>query len=141
MKKRKTVLSFTLAVLILFLGGCTKFGKNITIEGRVENSVTGEGIEGVEIVLQKTTMGLPGGPKSIKEVYTDENGNFELNKFSIRASQVIANTSTIGDYYRIGWYKDGEYVSINSTLEIKKGEKMHVDFHAVPYGEFSLHIK
>jgi|SRR5690554_3530896 len=134
MIQRKLNILFLLLISICFFS-CTKFGKNVTIEGRVENPITGEGISGVEIALQKETLGIPGGTKSIKEVYTDANGNFELNKFSFRASQVIANTSTAGDYYSIGWHKDGEYVSINSTLEIKKGKKLHVDFHMVPYGE------
>jgi hypothetical protein len=131
-------------IIIIFLMGamnsCTKFGKNITIEGRVENPITGEGISGAEIWLLKTTMGLPGANKEIKTVFSDENGNFELNKFSFRADKIRMG-NTHGDYYTIGWYKDGEYVSTNSTLEIKKGKKLHVDFHAVPYGEIktSLH--
>src|SRR5690554_1261737 len=133
-----------LIIIFLLLGtmnSCTKFGKNVTIEGRVINPVTGEGISGVKIVLEKETLEIPGGIKSIKEVYTDANGSFELNKFSFRASQITANTGTAGDYYKIGWHKDGEYVSINSTLEIKKGKKLNVDFHMVPYGELQIRIK
>src|SRR5690554_6271414 len=132
-----------LIIIFLLLGtmnSCTKFGKNVTIEGRVINPVTGEGISGVKIVLEKETLEIPGGIKSIKEVYTDANGSFELNKFSFRASQITANTGTAGDYYKIGWYKNGEYVSINSTLEIKKGKKLNVDFHMVPYGDYRIVI-
>ena len=139
MKKQINILAISI-LFLMTLSSCTKFGKNVTIEGRVENPITGEGISGVKIVLEKETLEIPGGIKSIKEVYTDANGNFELNKFSFRASQIIANTSTAGDYYKIGWYKDGEYVSINSTLEIKKGKKLHVDFHAVPYGDYRIVI-
>lgn len=41
---------FLLLVLILFFS-CTKFGKNVTLKGRVMNPVTGEGIEGAEVKL------------------------------------------------------------------------------------------
>jgi hypothetical protein len=130
-------------IIIIFLMGamnsCTKFGKNITIEGRVENPITGEGISGAEIWLLKTTMGLPGADKEIKTAISDANGNFELNKFSFRADKIRMGDAH-GDYYTIGWHKDGEYVSTNSTLEIKKGKKLYVDFHMVPYGEYRIRI-
>ena len=139
MKKQINILAISILFLMI-LSSCTKFGKNVTIEGRVENPITGEGISGVKIVLEKETLEIPGGIKSIKEVYTDANGSFELNKFSFRASQITANTGTAGDYYKIGWHKDGEYVSTNSTLEIKKGKKLYVDFHMVPYGDYRIVI-
>jgi hypothetical protein len=130
-------------IIIIFLMGAmnssTKFGKNITIEGRVENPITGEGISGAEIWLLKTTMGLPGADKEIKTAISDANGNFELNKFSFRADKIRMGDAH-GDYYTIGWHKDGEYVSTNSTLEIKKGKKLYVDFHMVPYGEYRIRI-
>lgn len=48
---------------------CTKFGKNITIEGRVLNPITNEPISGVEVYLFKSEVNLDyyGGYKSIKE--------------------------------------------------------------------------
>ena len=79
MKKRRTISSLIIAVLLITLGACTKFGKNITIEGRVENPITGEGIPGVEIWLLKTTWGINGANKSVKTVFSDNNGNFEIN--------------------------------------------------------------
>ncbi len=53
MKSRILILSA--CFLLLIVGACTKFGKNITIEDRVENPITGEGIPGVEIWLLKIT--------------------------------------------------------------------------------------
>src|SRR5690554_4855795 len=137
----KAQIKLLIIIFLLFgtMNSCTKFGKNVTIEGRVENPITGEGISGAEIWLLKTTMGLPGADKEIKTVFSDANGNFELNKFSFRADKIrIGNAH--GDYHSIGWYKDGEYVSGNSTLEIKKGKKLNVDFHLVPYGGIQLNI-
>lgn len=131
-----------LLIIFLLLGtmnSCTKFGKNVTIEGRVVNPITGEGISGAEIWLLKTTMGLPGADKEIKTAISDANGNFELNKFSFRADKIRMGDAH-GDYYTIGWHKDGEYVSTNSTLEIKKGKKLNVDFHMVPYGNYRIVI-
>ena len=41
---------FYISILFVFvLFSCTKFGKNVTIDGRVENPITGEGISGAEI--------------------------------------------------------------------------------------------
>ena len=128
-----------LLLISVFFFSCTKFGKNVTIEGRVLNPITGEGISGAEIWLLKTTMGLPGANKEIKTVFSDENGNFELNKFSFRADKIRMG-NTHGDYYELGWYKDGIYESDGSTLEIKKGKKLNIDFHMVPYGEYRIRI-
>lgn len=138
----KAQINLLIIIFLLFgtMNSCTKFGKNVTIEGRVENPITGEGISGAEIWLLKTTMGLPGADKEIKTAISDANGNFELNKFSFRADKIRMGDAH-GDYYTIGWHKDGEYVSTNSTLEIKKGKKLNVDFHMVPYGELQIRIK
>jgi len=138
----KAQINLLIIIFLLFgtMNSCTKFGKNVTIEGRVENPITGEGISGAEIWLLKTTMGLPGADKEIKTAISDANGNFELNKFSFRADKIRMGDAH-GDYYTIGWHKDGEYVSTNSTLEIKKGKKLYVDFHMVPYGELQIKIK
>ncbi|WP_186280220.1 hypothetical protein [Fluviicola chungangensis] len=34
--------------IIITIVSCTKFGKNVTVKGRVMNPVTGQGIEGAE---------------------------------------------------------------------------------------------
>lgn len=45
-----------------------------------------------------------------------------------------------GDYFTVGWYKDGEYISDGNTLPIKKGKKLNVDLHLVPYGTYRIVI-
>jgi hypothetical protein len=121
---------------------CTKFGKNVTIKGRVLNPITGEGIPNIEIWLQKPTNGLPGGLKTIKKATTDENGNYEIDKFSLSANSAICALPASGEYYPIGWKNSETGENMGSpTLNIKKGKTMHVDYHAVPYGELSLNIK
>jgi 5-hydroxyisourate hydrolase-like protein (transthyretin family) len=109
-------MSFIKRVLIailylLVLSTCTKFGKNITVQGRVLNPITGEGIAGVEVWLQKTTMGLPGGKKTIKSVTTDADGNFELDKLTVIFPQAS------GEYLIVdmnGRIMKREFVAINN---------------------------
>ena len=64
--------------VIILLISCTKFGKNVTVKGRVLNPITGEGIPNVELELLRGTGGLPGGYKSVKSTKTDASGNFEI---------------------------------------------------------------
>jgi hypothetical protein len=123
-------------VLVGLLTTCTKFGKNITVQGRVLNPITGEGIAGVEVWLQKTTMGLPGGKKTIKSVTTDADGNFELDKLTVSSPEIVVNS---GGYHRIGWWTGSSYSSFQS-LPVKKGKKMNVDYHMVPYGTLQINI-
>nr|WP_294862689.1 hypothetical protein [uncultured Fluviicola sp.] len=44
-------------LMILIVVSCTKFGKNVTLKGRVVNPITGEGIEGAEVKLLKIAGG------------------------------------------------------------------------------------
>ena len=121
---------------------CTKFGKNVTIKGRVLNPITGEGIPNIEIWLQKPTNGLPGGLKTIKKATTDENGNYEIDKFSLSANSAICALPASGEYYPIGWKNSETGENMGSpTLKIKKGKTMHVDFHALPYGDYQIKVK
>ncbi len=55
MKKTKLNILFLLLISVLFFS-FTKFGKNVTIEGRVENPITGEGISGAETVLNNKVL-------------------------------------------------------------------------------------
>lgn len=131
---------FIFLVLFSVFLSCTKVGKNITIKGRVLNPITGEGIPNVEIWLQKSTIGLPGGLKTVKTATTDASGNYELNKYSLSAHSAVCALS--GDYYPIGWRDSNTGEKMGSpTLNVKKGKTMHVDFHAVPYGKLQRHIK
>lgn len=99
-----------LIILFTFLG-CTKFGKNVTVKGKVVNPITGVGISGVTLNLQRTTAGLPGGYKTVKSTTTDANGDFEISKFGLNRYELQCD---IVDYYPIGWYEDGE--KANGTL-------------------------
>jgi hypothetical protein len=119
---------------------CTKFGKNVTIKGRVLNPITGEGIPNVELELLRGTGGLPGGYKSVKSTKTDASGNFEISKGGLSTYSLACRVSS--DYYQIGWIKDGVNVTqAPGNLNIKKGKTMHVDYHAVPYGEILTSIE
>jgi hypothetical protein len=134
---KKIIFLFTMSFLLCT---CTKFGKNVTIKGRVLNPITGEGIPNVELELLRGTGGLPGGYKSVKSTKTDASGNFEISKGGLSTYSLACRVSS--DYYQIGWIKDGVNVTqATGNLNIKKGKTMHVDYHAVPYGELSLNIK
>lgn len=129
-----------LFLLLISVFSCTKFGKNVTIKGKVLNPITGEGIPNVEVELLKTTAGLPGGNKGVKSTYTDANGNFEISKSGLGSYWLACRVS--GDYYEIGWIENGINVtSSTGNLNVKKGKTMHVDFHAVTYGKLQRHIK
>ena len=125
--------------LLLMLSTCTKFGKNVTVKGRVLNPITGEGIAGEEVWLMRTEyFQLPGGGKIIKKATTDANGNFELSKFTLSHPTFQVNLS--GKYYGIGWWKGNEYAAFQE-LAAKIGKTMKMEYHAVPYGDHQLKIK
>ena len=44
------------------------------------NPITGEGIPDVEMKLLKSTLGLPGGKKSVKVAKSNSEGFFEISK-------------------------------------------------------------
>lgn len=128
-----------LTVLFFLVSGCTKWGKNVTIKGRVLNPVTGAGIADAEIWLQKTTNGLPGGLKTVKKVTSSSDGSFELNKLGLAGYTAVCIT---GDRYDLGWTQDGgASFTGNLTLNVKKGKIMHADYYAVPYGNLQINIK
>jgi hypothetical protein len=130
---------FLIFLLALPLFTCTKFGKNVTIKGRVMNPITGAGIPDAEVKLLKSTIGLPGGDKKIKSVFSDSNGDFELNKLTFSGYKA---TCSINGLYDLGWTKDnGATFTGNFTLEVKKGKVMHADYYAVPYGSIQFHIQ
>ena len=43
--------------IVIAIASCTKFGKNVTLKGRVMNPVTSEGIEGAEVKLYRIASG------------------------------------------------------------------------------------
>ena len=130
---------FFFIVLIISLS-CTKFGKNFTVKGRVMNPITGEGISDIRVFMYKaTSTSLPADYKTVKEVHTDSDGSFELNKLGL--SKYYVKCDVPGDYYLIGWdQKDGISLFDKYTLSVKKGKTMHVDYYAVPYGNLQINI-
>ena len=133
----------TILLVALLLTSCTKFGKNISVKGRVLNPVTGEGFAGCELRLLKSEVfAVPGGYKLVKSVKTVEDGSFELNKLSFRA-EILRASDLNGDYHRIGWTSDNgqTFYPSNYDLVITKGKKQQADYWAVPYGCIQYHIK
>ncbi|TSJ39996.1 carboxypeptidase-like regulatory domain-containing protein [Fluviicola chungangensis] len=132
---------YAFILLFLFVAGCTKFGKNVTIKGRVMNPITGQGIEGAEIWLQKTAGGYDGGWKTVKTATSGSDGTFELNKLGLAGYSAVCGKFS-GDYYELGWTQDdGVSYTGNFKLDVKKGKTMHADYYAVPYGSLTLNIK
>jgi hypothetical protein len=126
--------------VLLLLAGCTKFGKNVTVKGRVVNPINGEGVSDIRVFMYKATAtSLPADYKTVKEVYTDSDGSFELNKLGL--SKYYVKCDVPGDYYLIGWeQKDGISLFDKYTLSVKKGKTMHADFYVVPYGNLQINI-
>ncbi|MNK12805.1 hypothetical protein D3C87_308820 [compost metagenome] len=130
---------YTVVGILLVVAACTKFGKNVTLKGRVMNPVTGEGIPGAEVKLLKIVGGYDSNYKTIKSAVTDGSGSFELDKYTW--AKPVARCET-GELYQLGWTKDGGQTFIdNFELDVKKGKVMNVDFYAVPYGQLHWHIK
>ena len=123
---------FIFVFAFALLSACTKFGKNVTVKGRVLNPVTGQGIVGAEIWLQKSSGGYEGGYKTVKKAISDENGYYELDKLGLASYRATCQT---GDHYDLGWTtNNGETFTSNFWIDVKKGKTMHTDYYTVPYG-------
>lgn len=124
-----------LIILLFLIASCGKVLKT-HVKGKVLNPVTGQGIENVRVILQKSGSGIPSGLKTVEAVYTDAGGNFDISARTLKgltASVVL----DVNEYYSIGWQKDGEVYSI---LSPKKGNVTNADFHAVPFGDYQISI-
>ena len=125
-------------ILLTLLFSCTKFGKNITVTGRVLNPITGKGYPDVQVRLIKGTLDLPGGYKGVKSVWTDSHGRFEINHAGgVMGYAVRVNFGS--DVYPLGWDINGAYNL--QPLGVTKGKKQNVDYHGVPYGNMILHLR
>ncbi len=121
---------------MFLIASCGKVLKT-HVKGKVLNPITGQGIENVRVILQKSGSGIPSGLKTVEAVYTDAGGNFDISARTLKgltASVVLDGN----EYYSIGWKKDGEVYSI---LSPKKGKVTNADFHAVPFGKIKTTIK
>ncbi|MDR0802902.1 carboxypeptidase-like regulatory domain-containing protein [Fluviicola sp.] len=127
--------------ILLLATGCTKFGKNITMKGRVLNPITGEGIEGAEIRMFKPIWwAYDGGDKVIKATTSGADGSFEISKLSLSAESIQCNTSPAGAYYGMGWTQNNgaSFIGAGADLAVKKGKTVHADYYAVPYGNLKF---
>jgi hypothetical protein len=130
-------LFFLLISISLF--ACTKFGRTHTAKGKVINPITGEGIPNTQMKILKHTLGLPGGLKSVKEATSDADGNYEISKSGLNSYSLRCELAS--DYYKIGWYDNGEKIATaSSDLALKMGKTKNVDYYAVPYGELKISI-
>ena len=124
-------------LLLITLSTCTKFGKNIYVDGRVYNPITGEGIEGVSVTLYrnkidtKDPIGTDG--KTLETVTTDENGYYKIEYLASPFNQAFVLINYAG-YHPLGWKENG---SLGSN-GIKKGKRNHLDYEMVPYGNYKL---
>lgn len=129
-----------LIMLLTFFSGCTKFGKNVTIKGKIINPVTGQGIEGIELNLLREKATISGGFKSVKSTTTDANGDFEISKLGLNSYHLRAQTGV--DLYDIGWFQNDENITgTGGMLNVKRGKTMHVEYRAVEYGNLQINIK
>jgi hypothetical protein len=125
--------------MFLALSSCTKFGKNMTVKGRVLNPITGEGIPNAPVIMYRSTLDYPSGSKRVKETTTDSEGYFEISKLSLSKCYVTCHVTEVGDYDPIGWEKTVPLFDA-FTISTKKGKTMHADYYAVPYAHLQLDI-
>ena len=130
-------------ISLLFLFSCVKDGKNIYVEGRVVNPVTGEGIPNITLDLRKQVPD-PGGSgsdsKTVKTVLSDQNGYFTIaHNGSLFNSYIIHMSNSNGIGYHVAGWKDASGTSIGGyNLEVDKGQYMNVRYELVPYAEFKV---
>ncbi len=128
----KLNLIFASVLLIPLLSTCTKFGKNVSVEGRVYNPITGEGIPNMPLKMYRIRTdvnigGPPPDPKILKQTTTDETGFYKMEDLANAFKKVYVQLNE-EDYYLIG----------PNTYPVKKGKKNRVDFEIVPAGHYKL---
>jgi hypothetical protein len=125
------------ALFLLVFSTCTKFGKNVYVDGYVRNAITGEPVPNVSLTIYrgqidwKDPLGIDS--KTLKTTTTDANGYYKLEYLSTLFNQV---------HIRIGGGVEGGYIVVQGGDGIiKKGKKNHKDYGIVPYGQLHWHIK
>lgn len=129
----KLNLIFAAVLLLPTVSTCTKFGKNLYVEGRVYNSITGEGIPNASLKIYRTKTDVnvgdpPPDPKILKQTTTDENGYYKMEDLANAFKKVFVRLNE-DDYY---------FIVSPSAYPIKKGKKNRVDFEMVPAGLYKL---
>ena len=136
--------SFQLAIFCLlasFLVTCTKGKGNIYAEGRVYNPNSGEGIEGVEVILMRTnnpTVEYQGTPLKRKEISTtDADGNYKIEHIgSLFGTYELRVALDPSKYAPVGW-DSGSY----GYRPIKPKEEVYDSFRIVGLGFLEVHLK
>src|SRR5690606_17662785 len=129
---KRVAFLITTVVLISTTVSCTKFGKNITVKGRVLNPITNEGYEGATVELIRSKyLQYSGGFKELKHTTTNQNGEFEISAY--HAGAVLVQVQASG--YKLGWLHDGKYYF---RTVVKKGKITQMDYHLVPYGSVQM---
>ncbi|MNU64092.1 hypothetical protein D3C71_533620 [compost metagenome] len=128
----KLNLIFAAVLLLLTVSTCTKFGKNVYVEGRVYDPITGEGIPNISLKIYRTKTNFsigdpPPHPKILKQTTTDENGFYKMEDLADAFKKVYVQLNE-EDYYLVG----------PNTYPVKKGKKNRVDFEIVPAGHYKL---
>lgn len=124
-------------LLLVTLTTCTKFGKNIYVDGYVRNSITGNPVPNISLRLYRSQMDWkdPVGStsKTLKTVMTDENGYYKIEYLSTLFNKA---------YVQIGDGVEGGYILLSgeNTTQIKKGKRNHLNFEIVPYGYLQINI-
>ncbi|HRO76468.1 MAG TPA: hypothetical protein PLP27_10005 [Crocinitomicaceae bacterium] len=127
------ILKLVMAIMIaITLVTCTKFGKNITVKGRVINPITNEPISGITVFMHQSWKS-----KTIKKMVTGQDGEFELSATHLGHVWAGTNYANYQDYYDLGWDYQNKYYS---EIKVNKGKTMNVDYHLVPYGEIKTPI-
>ncbi|TSJ45448.1 hypothetical protein [Fluviicola chungangensis] len=130
---------FVLILCFVTLTTCTKFGKNVYVDGRVYNPITGEGIEGVPIKLYRTKIDSkdPIGTsyKTLETTTTDANGYYKLEHLTSPFKDVFVQLNS-EDNYPVGWVDYGN----TGEAKVKKGKRNHLDYQMLPFGEIKISI-
>ncbi|AEA43637.1 hypothetical protein [Fluviicola taffensis] len=125
--------------ILLIVTSCTKFGKNVYVEGRVYNPITGEGIPNIPIRLYRSKLDskdpLGTDSKTLQTTTTDANGYYKVEHLSTPFNQVWIRLNSL-DYYPVGWVDFGN----TNVAGVKKGKRNHFDYQMVPYGEIKISI-
>ncbi|HRO76469.1 MAG TPA: hypothetical protein PLP27_10010 [Crocinitomicaceae bacterium] len=129
----KKFVVFSLTAVLFTAVSCTKFGKNITVKGRVINPITNEPISGITVFMHQSWKS-----KTIKKMVTGQDGEFELSATHLGYVWAGTDYANYQDYYDLGWDYQNKYYS---EIKVEKGKIMNVDYHLVTYGQLHWHIK
>ena len=131
--------TFIYIFLLTTLTTCTKFGKNVYVDGRIYNPITGEGIEGIPIKLYRSKIDskdpLGSSSKTLETTTTDANGYYKMEHLASPLNQVFVQLNS-EDNYPIGWVGYGH---TGSEL-VKKGKMNHLDYQMLQYGEIKISL-